>query len=105
MRWRLRIAGSVDRSTDGGSSWQTQPTGFATPLVNGAAPTPTICWVVGKGGIVLRSTDGATWQRVGLPDAIDLTAIRASDAINATVTAADGRVFTTGDGGTTWRSR
>ena len=103
VRWRLRNPGSVDRSTDGGLTWQTQPTGVATPLVSGAAPTPTICWVAGRGGIVLRSTDGATWQRVGLSEAIDLTTIRASDANNATVTAADGRMFTTSDGGTTWR--
>ena len=103
VRWRLRNPGSIDRSIDGGLTWQTQATGVATPLVSGAAPTPTICWVAGSAGVVLRSTDGATWQRVGLPDAINLTAIRASDAMNATVTAADGRIFTTVDGGTTWR--
>ena len=79
--------------------------GVATPLVSGTAPTPTICWVAGSAGIVLRSTDGVTWQRVGLSEALDLTAIRASDAMNATVTVADGRVFTTGDGGRTWRAR
>jgi len=103
VRWRIRTAGSVDRSTDGGLTWQAQTTGVATPLVSGAAPSPAICWVVGRGGVVLRSTDGATWQRVGLSDAIDLIAIRASDAMTATVTAADGRRFTTGDGGKTWR--
>ena len=105
VRWRLRNPGTIDRSTDGGLTWQTQPTGVATPLVSGTAPTPTICWVAGSAGIVLRSTDGVTWQRVGLSEALDLTAIRASDAMNATVTAADGRVFTTGDGGRTWRAR
>ena len=103
VRWRLRNPGSIDRSTDGGLTWQAQATGVATPLVSGAAPTPTICWVAGTAGIVLRSIDGATWQRVGLPEAINLTAIRALDAMNATVTAADGRIFTTVDGGTTWR--
>jgi photosystem II stability/assembly factor-like uncharacterized protein len=73
--------------------------------VSGAAPSPAICWVVGRGGVVLRSTDGATWQRVGLSDAIDLIAIRASDATNATITAADGRMFRTADGGKTWQAR
>ncbi|MBW8867409.1 MAG: hypothetical protein JF610_08745 [Acidobacteria bacterium] len=105
VRWRLRTAGIVERSIDGGLTWQTQATGVTTLLVSGAAPTPTICWVAGRGGIVLRSTDGSTWQRVGLSEPIDLTAIRASDAVNATVTAVDGRTFTTADGGTTWRSR
>ena len=104
-RWRLRNPGSIERSLDGGLTWQTQPTGVATPLVSGAAPSPTICWVIGTGGIVLRSIDGATWQRVGLAEAIDLTAIRAADALNATVTTADARTFTTDDGGKTWRPR
>jgi len=103
VRWRIRTPGSVDRSTDGGLTWQTQAIGVTTPLVSGASPSPAICWVVGRGGVVLRSTDGATWQRVGLADAIDLIAIRASDAANATVTAANGRTFTTADGGKTWR--
>jgi photosystem II stability/assembly factor-like uncharacterized protein len=105
VRWRITTPGSVERSTDGGLTWQRQATGVTTPLVTGAAPSPVICWVVGRGGIVLRSTDGATWQRVGLPDAIDLVAINAADAATATVTAADGRRFSTDDGGTTWRLR
>jgi hypothetical protein len=105
VRWRIRTPGSVDRSIDGGLTWQTQAAGVATPLVSGAAPSPAICWVVGRGGVVLRSTDGATWQRVGLSDAIDLIAIRASDATNATITAADGRMFRTADGGKTWQAR
>jgi hypothetical protein len=105
MRWRLRTAGIVERSIDGGLTWQTQATGVATVLVSGAAPSATICWVVGARGTVLRSTDGATWHRVGFPAETDLTAVLASDATHASVTAADGRTFTTADGGTTWRSR
>jgi photosystem II stability/assembly factor-like uncharacterized protein len=49
------------------------------------------------------STDGRTWQRVAFPESVDLVSIRASDGVNATVTAADGRTFTTTDGGRTWR--
>jgi len=52
---------------------------------------------------VVLSIDGRTWQRVQFPEAIDLTAVRAPDATNAIVTAADGRTFTTADGGRTWR--
>jgi len=103
VRWRLRTAGIVERSIDGGRSWQPQLTGVAAPLVSGAAPSATICWVVGARGTVLRSTDGATWHRVGFPEETDLTAVLASDAMHASVTAADGRSFTTADGGATWR--
>ncbi len=104
VRWRILVAGVVERSTDGGTNWQRQSTGVPVMLTAGAAPSPTICWLVGPGGIVLLSTDGRTWRRIPFPEAIDLASIRASDEANATVTAADGRMFTTNDGGNTWRS-
>jgi hypothetical protein len=103
IRWQILPGGGVERSIDGGASWQMQLTGAAVTLTGGAAPTPTICWLVGPGGIVVVSTDGRTWQRVAFPESVDLVAIRASDGTNATVTASDGRTFTTTDGGRTWR--
>src|SRR6185503_5019433 len=60
IRWR--IAGSVvERSTNGGSSWDPVPTGTASDLTAGAAPSGLVCWVVGRGGLVLLSTDGRNW--------------------------------------------
>jgi len=103
IRWRIVASGGVERSTDGGLSWQPQSTGVATPLTAGSAPSPTTCWLVGPGGLVLLSIDGATWQRASLAEAIDLQSVRASDAANATVTAADGRSYSTSDGGKSWR--
>jgi hypothetical protein len=103
--WRVLPGGAVSRSNDGATTWQPQPTGYVATLIAGSAPSPTTCWLVGAGGIVLRSTDGRTWQRVAFPEAVDLTAIRASDAANATVTAGDGRTFTTTDGGRTWQPK
>ncbi|HEX7138619.1 MAG TPA: hypothetical protein VF219_12255 [Vicinamibacterales bacterium] len=104
IRWRILTDGSIERSIDGGRTWQTQST-VAPALTAGVAPSPTTCWLVGHGGIVVLSIDGRTWQRVPIPEAIDLTFITASDAANATVTAADGRTFSTLDGGKTWRLR
>lgn len=103
VRWRTLTGGSVARSTDGGTTWQTQSTGVPATLTAGTAPSPTTCWLVGPDGIVVLSTDGRTWQRVPFPEAIDFISIRASDGANATVTAADGRTFVTTDGGKTWR--
>jgi len=103
VRWRLVTGVGVERSIDGGMTWQPQSTGVTATPTAGAAPSPTICWLVGPGGLVLLSIEGRTWQRVPFPEAIDLTSVRASDGANATVTAADGRTFITSDGGKTWR--
>jgi hypothetical protein len=104
VRWRIVAVNRVERSIDGGTTWQVQPTGTTAAITAGVAPSPTICWLVGRGGLVLVSTNGQTWQRVPFPEVVDLISIRAPDGANATVTAADGRSFATTDGGQTWRA-
>jgi hypothetical protein len=101
-RWRLLPDGGIERSTDLGATWQPQATGVRVPLTAGAAPSSTVCWVVGTGGTVLLSTDGRTWRRLAFPDLVNLIAVSAADEKTATVTAAGGRTFTTTDGGKTW---
>jgi photosystem II stability/assembly factor-like uncharacterized protein len=51
---------------------------------------------------VLVTTDGRSWERLSFPEVVDLVAIRATDDKTATVTAADGRRFTTTNRGQTW---
>jgi hypothetical protein len=101
-RWRILQGGAVQRSSDAGATWQTQNTGVSQTLSAGASPSPSVCWLVGPGGIVLLSTDGRSWKRLAFPEAVPLAAIRAADAETATVTTADGREFVTDDGGRTW---
>jgi hypothetical protein len=101
IRWRL-AGTAVERSTDGGANWETQPTETGAPLTAGAAPSASVCWVVGREGVVLLSIDGRTWRRVPFPEISDLTAVRATDARTASVTTSDGRRFGTTDGGATW---
>jgi hypothetical protein len=102
-RWRIGQPGMVQRSMDGGTSWETLATGVSAPLRAGSAPSPTVVWLVGGAGTVLLSTDGRQFRQVQSPARVDLVAIQATDARTATVTAADGRVFRTTDGGQTWR--
>jgi photosystem II stability/assembly factor-like uncharacterized protein len=88
---------------DAGATWAPLSLDPAVSIVNGVAPSATVCWLVGRGGVVLLSTDGDKFDRVAFPQATDLRTISAVDARRATVTTADGRVFTTADGGLTWR--
>ncbi|MGE0461484.1 MAG: zf-HC2 domain-containing protein [Vicinamibacterales bacterium] len=102
VRWRLAGPGVVERSTDAGSSWTRLETGVAATFTAGSAPSGSVCWLVGPGGVVLVTTDARTWRRVTSPAALDLAAVDATDATSATVRTANGRAFRTTDGGGTW---
>jgi len=101
-RFRLLRGGNVQRSADAGATWRTETTGATETLTAGASPSPSVCWLIGPSGTVLLSTDGRSWRRVAFPETVDLRSVAATDHENATVTAADGRVFVTTDGGRTW---
>jgi hypothetical protein len=101
--WRVGRAGALERSENGGAAWRVQIQKPAAALLAGSAPSATVCWVAGRAGIVLRTTDGEHWTKLSPPAPVDLVDIKAADAAHATVTAADGRAFATADGGDTWQ--
>jgi photosystem II stability/assembly factor-like uncharacterized protein len=110
-RWRISPPTVIQRSTDGGKTWSiVDPLraatradgGTAAVLTAGSSPSRDVCWIVGRTGTVLLSTNGATWLRRPFPENVDLTGVRALDGRSATVTAVDGRRFATADGGATW---
>ena len=110
-RWRILPPSGIQRSTDGGTTWAVVDPLPAAPragnptlavLTAGSSPSRDICWIVGRAGAVLLSTNGATWQRRPFPESVDLTSVRASSETNAIVMTADGRQFVTTDGGATW---
>ena len=104
VRWRVRGA-VLEKSADAGKTWQPVKTGVTTELTGGAAVSATACWVVGRGGVVLLTTDGQTWRRLTFPEPTDLSSVRATDARTATVTTVEGREYTTSDAGATWIRR
>jgi hypothetical protein len=102
--WRVMASGQVEKSADA-KTWQ--PIRIDPPvqgLTGGTAPSPLVCWLIGRAGVVLVTTDGLEFRRVTSPTAANLTSIRATDALRATVTSADGQTFTTVDGGKTWKN-
>ena len=102
FRWRLSAPAAIQRSTDGGVTWKPQLAPAGIVLTAGSSPARDVCWIVGRAGAVLLSTDGTTWQLRPFPEAVNLTAVRAIDAKTAVVTTSDVRQFSTTDGGATW---
>jgi hypothetical protein len=102
VRWRILADGRVERSTTRGETWDAIAIGPALRITAGAAPVQAVCWLVGRAGVVLRTTDAQHFERVVFPETPDLVRVRAASAQDATVTTADGRAFTTADGGATW---
>jgi hypothetical protein len=102
--WMIAGPGAIEKSENGGATWKTEYLDTRALLVAGAAPSAKICWLVGASGTILRTTNGTHWKTIGAPAVADFVRVEASDALNATVTAMDGRKFTTADGGKSWSS-
>ena len=100
--WRILKGRDIQRSQDSGTTWTTQTTVPDVQLSSGACPTTTVCWVVGSGGSVLRTTDGQSWQRIPFIETTDLVVVTASNPDTVVVTAKDGRRFSTRDAGKSW---
>jgi hypothetical protein len=100
--FRITPEGALERSKDGGATWQLERLKTHAPIVALSAPTGNICWVVGRGGTILLTKNGKNWKKISPPEKIDLVGVTAPDAESATVTAIDGRKFSTADAGKTW---
>ncbi|MGB2617359.1 MAG: hypothetical protein WBC57_09245 [Candidatus Acidiferrales bacterium] len=103
--WLVSDGGEVGRSEDGGATWKFTSLGLRGLFVSGSAPTVKICWLLAEHGAIFRTTDGKTWTEVPFPAAAndsEFEHIEAKDELTATVTEADGRKFSTSDGGKTW---
>lgn len=106
VRWRSTRDGTIERSTDGGTSWTVQRSGTAGERwLAGAASSSSSAWFVGTGGSSIRTGDGVTWQAATLPTTEDLTAVETESALTATVRTRTGRRYETTDGGNTWREQ
>jgi hypothetical protein len=101
LRWRVADGLRLESSSDGGNRWTRQYTA-RNRLRAGTAPAIDSAWAVGEGGLVLRFVVPGGWAEVAPPALATLVAVSATGAQSARVTADDGRVFETADGGATW---
>lgn len=103
VQYRIQGAGVVERSKDGGATWQGQRVKANAEILAGAAPSENVCWLVGRGGVILMTSDGKHWKKVPSPVVVDFVGVTAADASFATVTAVDGQKYSTQNGGMTWQ--
>ena len=116
--WAVGDDGVVWHSIDGGKTWERQKTGTRASLRGVHFLTPYTGWAVGRlespsggasVGVMLHTTDGGIkWDEVGVNVLPGLHAVRFFDEKNGFV-CGDGSdafpsgMFTTADGGRTWR--
>lgn len=100
--WRIIAEESVERSEDGGATWEVQSPYPNAHFLAGAAPSAKICWLVGRDGMIVLTSDGKHWRKIEPPIPVDLVGVTAQDASVAVVTAVHGRKFTTSNGGKAW---
>ena len=74
-------------------------------LLTGSAPSNKVCWIVGRVGAILLTTDGgAHWTLIPSPLSEDLGGIRATDERHATIwNTRNTKNLETNDGGLTWK--
>ncbi len=98
--WRV-VGLEVERTNNGGRDWRKQMVTLTKPIAGGTAPSAAVCWLVGRSGAVFVAV-GSQWRDVSLTELVDLVEVAAIDSMNATVTASDGRRFSTSDAGVSW---
>lgn len=102
--WSVGPGGLLLRSPDGGVSWMREESGVKADLLSGSAPSDTVCWVVGRAGTVLLTTDGYHWSKLASPGTQDWIGVQAMDALHAVIWDSNrAHKFSTADGGQTWQ--
>jgi photosystem II stability/assembly factor-like uncharacterized protein len=79
-----------------------QYSGVEADLTAGVAPSTSVCWIVGRSGTIVRTTDGENWTKIASPTNADLFAVVADSAEHAIVTTVAAQNFETSDGGASW---
>ena len=102
--WSVGPGGLLLRSPDSGVSWMREESGVKTDLLSGSAPSDTVCWVVGRAGTILLTTDGYHWSKLASPGTQDWIGVQAMDALRAVIWDFNrAHKFSTTDGGQTWQ--
>jgi hypothetical protein len=103
VAYRIADGGFIEQTEDGGATWQGQLLNPAADITAGSAPAPSICWLVGRAGVIFLTEDGKNWRKLLSPSSSDFVAVVAKSATSATVTVTEEEKWSTDDAGKTWR--
>jgi hypothetical protein len=103
VAYRIADGGFIEQTEDGGATWQGQLLNPAADITAGSAPAPSICWLVGRAGVIFLTEDGKNWRKLLSPSSSDFAAVVAKSATSATVTVTEEEKWSTDDAGKTWR--
>ena len=107
-RWTLSADGTLQRSLDSGSTWQTIPVSSQT-IFRALAANGQDIWVGGAAGALFHSSDaGQHWSQVrpvvdGEVLADDIIGVEFRDALHGKLTSSMEETWITADGGQTWQ--
>ncbi|MBE2279661.1 MAG: T9SS type A sorting domain-containing protein [Ignavibacteriaceae bacterium] len=96
--------GTSSRTNDGGNSWASVTTNFATSTIYDIATTSNAIYIAGGSSKVGKSTDGgATFVQTAVPvSAVTLYSIDFANENLGFIAGSTGRIFRTTDAGATW---
>jgi photosystem II stability/assembly factor-like uncharacterized protein len=103
VKYRLAGGGFVERTTDGGATWNGQMVSPNARLIAGSAPSAKVCWIVGRDAAITLTKNGTDWQQVDPPVVTDFVAVTARNDNTATVTTLAGKKYITTDRGKKWK--
>lgn len=103
--WAVGAFGLIVHTTDGGKSWQPQPSKTTEPLFSVDFSDAKNGVAVGRSGVIVRTTDGGeTWSEQPSGSKHHLFSVAYADPQKVLVVGDWGTVLVSADGGATWKS-
>jgi photosystem II stability/assembly factor-like uncharacterized protein len=103
--------GTILKTTDGGTNWESLPSGVDLDLYAVSAADTNTIWAVGDEGAILKTSDGgSTWDKQFGPSGTEVYGVSAVNANVAWAASAGdatqgGIIMRTLDGGSTWENK
>ncbi len=104
--WVVGDFGNILKTSNGGSDWSIQSSGFTNKLNSVYFVDTQTGWAVGANGIILKSSNGGqSWQAQNSGTANSLLSVNFTDAQTGWAVGTGGTILKTSNGGSSWQSQ